>query len=161
MSLAYPIMQCCDSTMEDSLSADIFFSYLTHYCLTLMLLLTNLADDAKILAHGYSSESIQQELSNEYQHDRVLDVYTQITTINTYSLIEIGHTILRQCHVVCIEMEKNQLYTLNWHLKKFLTKSFGCPEGWFLMVCVSKWRPDALLAKPMHDYISLPCGYYC
>ena len=24
-----------------------------------------------ILAHGYSSESTQQELSNEYQHDRV------------------------------------------------------------------------------------------
>ena len=28
------------------------------------------------LAHGYSSESTQQELSNEYQHDRVnLDVF--------------------------------------------------------------------------------------
>ena len=26
------------------------------------------------LAHGYSSESTQQELSNEYQHDRVLNV---------------------------------------------------------------------------------------
>ena len=24
------------------------------------------------LAHGYSSESTQRELSNEYQHDRVL-----------------------------------------------------------------------------------------
>ena len=27
------------------------------------------------LAHGYSSESAQRELSNEYQHDRVLDVF--------------------------------------------------------------------------------------
>ena len=27
---------------------------------------------AENLEHGYSSESTQQELSNEYQHDRVL-----------------------------------------------------------------------------------------
>ena len=27
------------------------------------------------LAFGYSYESTQQELSNEYQHDRVLDVF--------------------------------------------------------------------------------------
>ena len=27
------------------------------------------------LAHGYSSESTQQELSDEYQHDRVLMVF--------------------------------------------------------------------------------------
>ena len=27
------------------------------------------------LTHGYSSESTQQELSNEYQHDRVLNVF--------------------------------------------------------------------------------------
>ena len=29
----------------------------------------------KILAYGYLSESAQQELSNEYQHERVLDVF--------------------------------------------------------------------------------------
>ena len=46
--------------------------------LTLMLLVANLAiqNGAKnmkneSLAHGYSSESMSQELSNEYQHDRV------------------------------------------------------------------------------------------
>ena len=48
--------------------------------LTLMLLLANFAfiqNDAKnlkipeTLAHGYSSESTQQELSNEYQHEMV------------------------------------------------------------------------------------------
>ena len=27
------------------------------------------------LARGYSSKSTQQELSNEYQHDRVLDAF--------------------------------------------------------------------------------------
>ena len=39
-----------------------------------MLLVANLQNDAKItktLANGYSSESTQRELSNEYQHDRV------------------------------------------------------------------------------------------
>ena len=30
------------------------------------------------LAHGYSPESAQQELSNEYQHDRVLMVFKDI-----------------------------------------------------------------------------------
>ena len=28
---------------------------------------------SETLAHGYSSESTQRELSNEYHHDRVLD----------------------------------------------------------------------------------------
>ena len=27
------------------------------------------------LAHGYTSESTPQELSNEYQHDRVLTIF--------------------------------------------------------------------------------------
>ena len=31
-------------------------------------------------------------------------------------------------------------------MKSFI---FGCPEGWFLRVWVSKWHPDALLAKTM------------
>ena len=48
--------------------------------ISLMLLVVNLANqnDAKqpgkiteILAHGYSSESTQRELSSEYQHSRV------------------------------------------------------------------------------------------
>ena len=32
----------------------------------------------KILAHGYSSESTQRELSNEYQHDRVQMVFKNL-----------------------------------------------------------------------------------
>ena len=48
--------------------------------LTLMLLVANLANTnwrkkhwkmTETLAYGYSSESAQQQLSNEYQHDRV------------------------------------------------------------------------------------------
>ena len=48
--------------------------------LTCMLLVANLANTkwykkpekmTETLAHGYSSESAQRELSNEYQHDRV------------------------------------------------------------------------------------------
>ena len=44
--------------------------------ITLMLLIWPMQNNAKILkmtktlAHGYSSESSQRELSNEYQHDR-------------------------------------------------------------------------------------------
>ena len=30
------------------------------------------------LANGYSSESTQRELSNEYQHDRVFMIFTNI-----------------------------------------------------------------------------------
>ena len=50
------------------------------HILTLMLLVANLADTkwckkswklTETLANGYSSESAQRELSNEYQHDRV------------------------------------------------------------------------------------------
>ena len=29
------------------------------------------------LAHGYSSESIRQELSNEYQHDRIWKIFSK------------------------------------------------------------------------------------
>ena len=45
-----------------------------------MLLVANLADTkcfkiplkmTETMAHGYSSESTQRELSNEYEHDRV------------------------------------------------------------------------------------------
>ena len=47
--------------------------------LTLMLVVANFANTkwckkanmTETLAHGYSSESAQQELPNEYQHDRV------------------------------------------------------------------------------------------
>ena len=33
------------------------------------------------LAHGYSSESTQQELSNEYQHDRVKMVFRNLCAL--------------------------------------------------------------------------------
>ena len=61
-----------------------FKTYMKNRCqnmgLTLMLLLANLANTklckknekmTETLAYGYSSESTPQELSNEYQHDRV------------------------------------------------------------------------------------------
>ena len=57
-----------------------FLSFFNILSLTLMLLVANLADTkcfkiplkmTETLAHGYSSESTQRELSNEYEHDRV------------------------------------------------------------------------------------------
>ena len=35
----------------------------------------NLEGETETLAHGYSSESTQRDLSNEYQHDRVYVVF--------------------------------------------------------------------------------------
>ena len=32
-------------------------------------------------------------------------------------------------------------------LLNYSSQKFGCPEGWFFWVWVSKWHPDALLAK--------------
>ena len=36
---------------------------------------------AETLAHGYSSESTQRKLSNEYQHDRVLMVFRNLCVL--------------------------------------------------------------------------------
>ena len=38
------------------------------------------------LANGYSSESTQWELSNEYQHDRVLMIFKNLCTLGKSSL---------------------------------------------------------------------------
>ena len=55
--------------------------------ITLILLLANLANTkimretlklTETLANGYSYESTRRELSNEYQHDRVLMVFEKI-----------------------------------------------------------------------------------
>ena len=35
----------------------------------------------KTLARGYSSDSTQRELSNEYQHDRVLSIFKKLSVI--------------------------------------------------------------------------------
>ena len=58
---------------------DITFLNYFNCALIPMLLVANLANSmmqnsvkmTQTLANGYSSESTQQELSNEYQHDRV------------------------------------------------------------------------------------------
>ena len=85
--------------------------------------------------------------------------YTQIWTINMYKSIKIGHDILIQCHRYNMEMKKlnYMLRTRDWHFKKFLTKTFGCPEGCFFRVWVSKkatqtpcWlRPWAAKRNPL------------
>ena len=58
--------------------------------LALMLLLANLANTkwcknpkkmTETLAHGYSSESTQWELSNGYQHDRVEKVFINLCVL--------------------------------------------------------------------------------
>ena len=70
--------------------------------LTLMLLTAKLANTKlckspenplKPLANGYSSESAQQELSNEYQHDRVLMVLKK--SLHPCALGKSSHSIGR------------------------------------------------------------------
>ena len=41
----------------------------------------------KPLANGYSSESAQQELSNEYQHDRVLMVFKNLCILMLWAKV--------------------------------------------------------------------------
>ena len=66
------------------------------YFLTLMLLTArlaktqlckNLEKPLKPLANGYSSESAQQELSNEYQHDRVLMVLKNLCILALWAKV--------------------------------------------------------------------------
>ena len=42
------------------------------------------------LAHGYSSESTQCELSNEYQHDRVLDGFQKSCILVLWLRVALG-----------------------------------------------------------------------
>ena len=66
-----------------------------------------------------------------------------------YKFMKIRHDILIQCHGNYIEMKKvNYMLEIDV-LKKFLTEKFGCPEGCFLKVWVSKRHPDAMLSKTM------------
>ena len=48
---------------------------------------------AETLAHRYSSESTQRELSNEYQHNRVKMVFKK--TLRPYALDESSLSIIR------------------------------------------------------------------
>ena len=69
------------------------------------------------LANGHSSESTQRELSNEYQHDRVLDGFQK--SLRPCSLdkssLSIGRVKLRDDnpdYIGCMETAEGQLYVL-------------------------------------------------
>ena len=54
------------------------------------------------LAHGYSSESTQRELSNEYQHDRVSMVFKRICVIVVWTKVASAFEGLRiRSLIVC------------------------------------------------------------
>ena len=42
------------------------------------------------LAHGYSSESTQRELSNEYQHDRVTIVFKNLCVLVLWAKVAVA-----------------------------------------------------------------------
>ena len=66
--------------------------------------------------------------------------YSQITTINVYLPNEIKHNIHILCHGNYIEVEKID-YMLEIDILRNYSKIFGCPEGRFFRVCVSKRHP--------------------
>ena len=62
--------------------------------------------------------------------------------IYMYKFIDISNYILIQCHGNYMEMKTiNDMLETDVHFVRFLTKEFGCPEGWFLRVWVSKKTP--------------------
>ena len=74
---------------------------------------------------------------------RQYDSWTPLVQLWTESQMVRRGSIYIQCSGNYIEVKKIQLSAWNWHFKKFLTRYSGCPEGWFLRVCVS------ILAKAM------------
>ena len=66
------------------------------------------------MAHGYSSESTQRELSNEYQHDRVCKVFKDVCI-----------------HVLCMKLA-SALERLRENIS--LVYKSGT------QVCISKWQ---------------------
>ena len=66
--------------------------------------------------------------------------------------IKIRHGILIECHGNYLEMKKVKLYALDF--KKFLTIFFGCPEGCFLRVWLSKKTPRHPAGQD-HEYKNL------
>ena len=57
-----------------------------------------------------------------------------------YKFLKIRHDIIKQGHGNYKEMKKFN-YKLEIEFKKFHTKKFGCPKGFFLRVWVSKKAP--------------------
>ena len=53
---------------------------------------------AETMAHGYSSESIQRELSNEYQHDRVWMVFKIICILVVWPKVALALEGLTQTY---------------------------------------------------------------
>ena len=93
--------------------------------------------------------------------------------VNSISLKYAGHLVTKcilstdynHKHIFTKWNKAKCPYTMSWELywgegssniwlkltyfKIFSTKYFGCPEGRFLRIWVSKWHPDALVSKTM------------
>ena len=79
---------------------------------------------------------------------RTTTIYSDFNNKHMYRFIK-----LRYWYPYTIPCEWNwgekkiQLYSWDWHFKKFLSKQFGCPARCILRVWMSKRCPEALLAK--------------
>ena len=58
------------------------------------------------LANGYSSESTQRELSNEYQHDRVWMVFKNLCICVLWSKVALALEGLKKYHIVPLHFFK-------------------------------------------------------
>ena len=61
------------------------------------------------LAHGYSSESTQRELSNEYQYDRVYMVFQDLCVLVLWTRVAIALEGLIELNVTGTSNEKKQI----------------------------------------------------
>ena len=107
------------------------------------------------LAHGYSSESTQQELSNEYQHNRVSIVFKNLCVLVLWTKISlyIGrvNTVTVSVHVIPTQQSLQEELTHNLITKKSVKRcSPGC------------WGFLSILSIPLqHSHLSrlMPCIY--
>ena len=66
------------------------------------------------LAHGYTSESTQRELSNEYQHDRVTMFFKNLCVVVLWTKVSLALGGLRnkKKHAFCRNKKKVSLLSM-------------------------------------------------
>ena len=109
------------------------------------------------LANGYSSESTQRELSNEYQHDRVYVVFKNLCIFVFWTKVVIA---LEGLTYSCLENSKTSVI---WTYCRFVN-NFGIKSKLILYLKESCWLcpDDDFLFKccPRFGFIREVSSYY-
>ena len=109
------------------------------------------------LANGYSSESTQRELSNEYQHDRVRMFFKNVCVVVLWAKVasaleglnnmRLSYSILVFCIVFSTGINHLVRYTIMYCLKSKNRRNQGlgqdfknaCPKQQFQNFCLSRF----------------------